>query len=45
MEIIIGRKGQQHIAITDLSVSREHCKLTSNSDGTYTLENLESVLE
>ena len=40
MEIIIGRKGQQHIAITDLSVSREHCKLTSNSDGTYTLENL-----
>lgn len=40
MEIIIGRKGQQHIAITDLSVSREHCKLTSNPDGTYTLENL-----
>lgn len=40
MEIIVGRKGQQHIAITDLSVSREHCKLTSNPDGTYTLENL-----
>lgn len=40
MEIIVGRKGQQHTAITDLSVSREHCKLTSNSDGTYTLENL-----
>ena len=40
MEIIVGRKGQQHIAITDLSVSREHCKLISNSDGTYTLENL-----
>lgn len=40
MEIIIGRKGQQQITITDLSVSREHCKLTSNPDGTYTLENL-----
>lgn len=40
MEIIIGRKGQQPVAITDLSVSREHCKLTSNPDGTYTLENL-----
>lgn len=40
MEIIVGRKGQQHIVITDLSVSREHCKLTSNPDGTYTLENL-----
>ncbi|MEY8687943.1 FHA domain-containing protein [Bacteroides sp. AN502(2024)] len=40
MEIIVGRKGQQSVAITDLSVSREHCKLTSNSDGTYTLENL-----
>ena len=38
--MIVGRKGQQHVAITDLSVSREHCKLTSNSDGTYTLENL-----
>lgn len=40
MEIIVGRKGQQHTPITDLTVSREHCKLTSNADGTYTLENL-----
>ncbi len=40
MEMIIGRKGQQKIAITDVTVSREHCKLTSNADGTYTLENL-----
>lgn len=40
MEIIVGRKGQQHTPITDLSVSREHCKLISNADGTYTLENL-----
>ena len=40
MEIIVGRKGQQHTPITDLTVSREHCKLTSNPDGTFTLENL-----
>lgn len=40
MEIIVGRKGQQRAAITDMSVSREHCRLTSNPDGTYTLENL-----
>ncbi len=40
MEIIIGRKGQQGLSITDITVSREHCKLTSNADGTYTLENL-----
>jgi hypothetical protein len=40
MEIIIGRKGQQPTSITDLTVSREHCKLTSNADGTYILENL-----
>ena len=40
MEIIVGRKGQQRTPITDLSVSREHCKLTSNMNGTYTIENL-----
>lgn len=40
MEIIIGRRGQQSKTITDATVSREHCKLTSNADGTYTLENL-----
>ena len=40
MEIIVGRKGQQHTPITDLSVSREHCKLTLHTDGTYILENL-----
>ncbi len=40
MEIIIGRKGQQGLPITDGTVSRKHCKLTSNVDGTYTLENL-----
>lgn len=40
MEIIIGRKGTQRNPITDTTVSREHCKLTINADGTYTLENL-----
>ena len=40
MEIIVGRKGQQRTPITDPSVSREHCKLTSNMNGTYTIENL-----
>lgn len=40
MEIIIGRKGTQRAPITDTTVSREHCKLTINADGTYTLENL-----
>lgn len=40
MEIIIGRKGTQRTPIIDTTVSREHCKLTINADGTYTLENL-----
>ena len=40
MEIIIGRKGTQRTPITNTTVSREHCKLTINADGTYTLENL-----
>lgn len=40
MEIIIGRHGTQKTTITDPTVSRQHCKLTINDDGTYTLENL-----
>ena len=40
MEIVVGRRGDQKISITDTTVSREHCKLTSNADGTFTLENL-----
>lgn len=40
MEIIIGRNGQQKKPITDMTVSREHCKLSENADGTFTLENL-----
>lgn len=39
-EIIIGRKGNQKTPITDATVSREHCKLTPQRDGSYLLENL-----
>lgn len=42
MEIIIGRKGTQKTPITDTTVSRQHCKVTDNGDGTYTVENLSS---
>lgn len=40
MEIIIGKQGNQKISITEPTVSRRHCKVTSNGDGSYTLENL-----
>lgn len=40
MEIIIGRQGTQKIPITDPTVSRKHCKVTDNGDGTFTIENL-----
>lgn len=40
MEILIGKQGNQRMPITDEYVSRKHCKLTSNGDGSYTLENL-----
>lgn len=40
MEIIVGRKGTQRTPITDTTVSREHCKLIVNGEGTYTIENL-----
>ena len=40
MEIIIGRNGNQKTPITDPSVSRKHCTVTVNPDGTFTLENL-----
>lgn len=39
-EIIIGREGNQAVAITDRTVSRRHCKLTVNPDGSMILENL-----
>lgn len=41
-KVIVGRgrsKATQRIEITDPLVSREHCILTDNGDGTYTLEN------
>lgn len=40
MEIIIGRQGTQKTPITDPTVSRKHCKVSDNGDGTYTIENL-----
>ncbi len=40
MEIIIGRQGNQKMPISDQSVSRKHCKVTIDSNGTYTIENL-----
>jgi len=42
MTIIVGRgrsKATQRIEIEDPTVSREHCWLTDNGDGTYTLQN------
>lgn len=42
MTIIVGRgrsKATQRIEINDPTVSREHCWLTDNGDGTYTLLN------
>lgn len=40
MEIIVGRQGTQRTPITDMSVSRQHCKLITHAGGTYTIENL-----
>ncbi|MDE6696508.1 MAG: FHA domain-containing protein [Muribaculaceae bacterium] len=40
MEIIIGRQGNQKTPIADPTVSRKHCKVTDNGDGTYIIENL-----
>lgn len=40
MEIIIGKQGSQKMSITEPTVSRRHCRVTPNGDGTYTIENL-----
>lgn len=40
MEIIIGKQGNQKITITEPTVSRKHCKVINNGDGTYIIENL-----
>lgn len=42
-EIIIGKKGNQKLQITEPTVSRKHCKVTDNGDGTYTIENLSNT--
>lgn len=42
MEIIVGRKGTQRTPISDLTVSREHCKITIQANGSILLENLSS---
>ncbi len=39
-EIIIGREGNQQTPISDQTVSRKHCKVIPNGDGSYTLENI-----
>lgn len=43
MEIIIGKQGSQKKPITEPTVSRKHCKVTDNGDGTYTVENLSTT--
>lgn len=40
MEIIVGRQGNQRLSITDLTVSKRHCRITQNQDGSYSVENL-----
>lgn len=43
MEIIIGRNGDQPTPITNKYVSRKHARVTSNPDGSYTIENISST--
>lgn len=38
--MIIGRLGDQALPISVMSVSRKHCEVWDNGDGTYTIENL-----
>lgn len=42
-EIIIGKKGTQKLPISDPMVSRNHCKLTEQLDGSFILEDLGSA--
>ena len=42
MEIIVGKLGNQIIPISDTRVSRKHCKLTEQPDGSFILEDLGS---
>lgn len=43
MEIIIGKQGTQKMTIAEPTVSRKHCKVTTNDDGTFTVENLSNT--
>lgn len=43
MEIIIGKQGNQKMPITEPTVSRQHCKITDNGDGSFTIENLSNT--
>ncbi|MDO4336375.1 MAG: FHA domain-containing protein [Bacteroidales bacterium] len=38
--ITIGRTGTQKTPISDCTVSHEHCRVTDNGDGTFTVDNL-----
>lgn len=40
MEILIGRQGTQKMPINDTTVSRKHCKVIANGNGSYIVENL-----
>ena len=42
MEITVGKQGNQKVTITDARVSRKHCKLTEQPDGSFILEDLGS---
>lgn len=41
--IVVGRKGQQKMAISDMAVSSQHCQITDNADGTYIVKDLNSL--
>lgn len=43
MEIIIGKQGNQKIPITEPTVSRKHCKVTADGNGSFTVENLSTT--
>lgn len=43
MEVVVGKQGNQKVAITDPKVSRRHCKLTEQPDGSFLLEDLGST--
>lgn len=40
MEVIVGKQGNQKLSIVEPTVSRRHCRIVDNGDGTYVVENL-----